>query len=108
MEANLSYMIYNRLKTSEPLAELLSTFSDLPAVFYQIAPDDQQVGWNRETQYPRIVFDLDEQANAERKSSGTLVVYIYCDRAGTEPEKIEPLVKKRLTDLLVTPQGSFP
>lgn len=108
MTSEMPALIYERLKSYEPLAEMLSTFSDLPAVFYQTAPYDQQAGWNRKTEYPRIVFDLDEQANAERKSSGTLVVYIYCDRAGTEPERIEPLVKSRLRDLLVKPAGSYP
>ena len=108
MGNNLAPMIYNRLKSYEPLAALLGKYSDLPAVFYQTAPDDQQEGWNRAAQYPRIVFDLDEQANTERKSSGTLVVYVFCDRAGTEPERIEPLVKARLKDLLVKPQGGCP
>lgn len=108
MSPDLSSMIYNRLKSSDALASTLSTFKGLPAIFYQTAPDDQQAGWGRETQYPRIVFDLDEQANAERKSSGTLVVFVYCDRAGTEPEEIEPLVKARMIDLLIKPSGGFP
>ena len=108
MEPNLSNMVCDRLKSYEPLSSLLSTYTGQPAVFYQLAPDDSQPGWNRETQYPRIVFDLDEQADVERKSSGTLVLFIYCDRTGTEPERIEPLVKARLKDLLIKPDGGFP
>lgn len=108
MQPNLPSMIQSRLSSYGPLADLLSHYSGQPAVFYQTSPADQQSGWNGLSQYPRIVFDLDEQANAERKSSGTLVAIIYADRDGTEPERIEPLVKSRLKDLLVKPEGSFP
>ena len=101
-------LIYSRLRNYEPLAALLSTFEDLPAVFYQLAPDDRQKGWKGEKQYPRVVVDLDMQANEERKSSGTLLVSTLCDRTGTEPEALEPLVKECLKDLLIKPDGSFP
>lgn len=101
-------LIYSRMRDYEPLAALLCRYQDLPAVFYQLAPDDRQKGWKGEMQYPRVVFDLYMQADQERKSSGTLLVSTLCDRAGTQPEVLEPLVKGSLKDLLIKPDGSFP
>ena len=101
-------LIYNRLKQSEALAEKLTTYDKGPAVFYQTAPDDKQAAWNQKTQYPRVVFDLDKQANTERKSQGTLAVWVLCERTGIEPEEIEPLIRGNLENILIKPDGSFP
>lgn len=101
-------LLYNRLCKYEPLVNLLATYGGAPAVFYQTAPDDGQSGWGGKTQYPRLVYDLDMQANTERKSSGTLLVALFCDRAGTEPETLEPIVRECLKDLFLKPDGSFP
>ena len=108
MNSDLATLVYDRLKTYAPLTALLCKYAELPAVFYQNAPDDQQTAWGGKTQYPRVVFDIDEQANTERKSSGTLIVEVFCDRAGTEPEQIEPIIRECLKDLLIKPHGSFP
>lgn len=104
----LEELLYNRLCNFEPLTSLLATYDGKPAVFFQSAPDDGQAGWGQKTQYPRLVYDLDMQANTERKSSGTMLVALFCDRAGTEPEAIEPLVRQCLKDLFLKPDGSFP
>lgn len=108
MNSELVSLVYDRLKNYEPLTALLCEYAELPAVFYQNAPDDQQSAWGGKTQYPRVIFDIDEQANMERKSSGTLIVEVFCDRVGTEPEQIEPIIRECLKDLLIKPHGSFP
>ena len=108
MNSNLETLIYERLAGWEPMTSLLAKYKSEPAVFYQLAPDDKQRGWKGATQYPRVVFDIDRQANAERKSAGTLVVEVFCDREGTEPETIEPTIKECLKDLLIKPDGGFP
>lgn len=101
-------LLYNRLCDYEPLVNMLSKFDGRPAVFYQAAPDDGQKGWNGKSQYPRLVYDIDMQADTERKSSGTLLVALFCDRTGTEPEEIEPLVRGCLRDIFLKSDGSFP
>ncbi len=104
----LEEIVYRRLKDYAPLTELLCAYAGEPAVFYQAAPDDLQPGWGQGTQYPRLIFDIDLQADTERKSSGALQAAIFCDRAGTEPERIEPLVRECLRDIFIKPEGGSP
>lgn len=73
----------------------LTKYSDVPAVFNTKAPDDMDENWNEETQFPRIVFDLNMQADPERKISGQLMVDVMCeDKADSiSVEEIEKSVK---------------
>lgn len=103
----LEELIYHRLIQSTEITGCLASFSTQPAVFYQMAPDDQQKEW-KGCQYPRIIYDMDMQANQDRKSAGTLVISLLCDEAGTEPEKIEPYIRESLKDLIVRPDQSSP
>ena len=80
---------------SENISKKLARFGDNPAIFYQTAPADNQVGWRE--QYPRIVYTVDMQADQERKSAGTLQVSLLCDEVGTPPEEIEPVSYTHLT-----------
>ncbi len=98
---SLEGLIRRRLVEDERIVSKLAVYAESPAIFYQEAPGDTQAGWLRKTQYPRIVFNADMLADRERKSAGTLVVTLYCDTGGTEPEAIEPLVKDRLTGVLM-------
>ena len=63
---------------------------------------------NFPSQYPRLVYDFNKLADTERKSSGTLAVFVFCDSAGTEPETLETLIKERLKDVLMKPESGFP
>jgi len=57
-------------------------------------------------QYPRLVYGFDLQANEERKSAGALQVSLVCQN--TEeilPERIEPMVRECLRDVLLKPEG---
>lgn len=112
----LEILVGQRLKDSEALKQLLPCYHGQPAVFYQLAPEDTQTGWERAegtppdapSQYPRLVYDFNKLADTERKSSGTLAVFVFCDSAGTEPETLETLIKERLKDVLMKPEGGFP
>ena len=101
-------LIYKRLRDCTELAEILTTYQDTPAVFYQTAPDDKKPEWGQKSQYPRVVFDLDKQADSDRKNQGTLAVVVFCEKNGTEPEEIESIVKRHLQNVLVKPDGNFP
>lgn len=103
----LEELIYHRFIQSTEITSWLASFNTQPAVFYQMAPDDQQKEW-KGPQYPRIIFDMDMQANQDRKSAGTLVISLLCDDAGTEPEKIEPYIRESLKDLIIRPDQGAP
>lgn len=85
-------IIYNYLCDN---IEGLTKYADVPAVFNTKAPDDMDENWNEETQFPRIVFDLNMQADPERKISGQLMVDVMCeDKADSiSVEEIEKSVK---------------
>lgn len=85
-------IIYNYLCDN---IESLTKYADVPAVFNTKAPDDKDENWNEETQFPRIVFDLNMQADPERKISGQLMVDVMCeDKADSiSAEEIENSVK---------------
>lgn len=87
-------IIYNYLCDSEELTGKLTTWSDSPAIFQTKAPDDKDEDWGK-TQYPRLIFDLDMQADAERKVSGQLMIDVMCEDKSDSIwiEELETIVK---------------
>ena len=115
----LEALVGQRLKTNPALSNLLCRYSGQPSVFHQLAPSDKQTHWEippeaRDkklqcaAQYPRVVYDFGKLAEADRKSSGVLLVYTFCERKGTTPETLEPIIRESLKDLLVKPDGGYP
>ena len=105
---NLEELIYKRFSESEGLTKHLAVFSGRPAVFSPEAPADNQEGWEGRTQYPKIVYNLDMQANEERKSAGTLSVSLLCQNTvEVIPEKIEPEIRDCLRDILIKPDSGM-
>ena len=102
----LEELIYKRFVSSEELVKQLATFSGAPAVFSPEPPDDNQGGWGGKPQYPKVIYNFDLQANEERRSAGTLSVFLLC-RNTTEVtlEAIEPLVRDCLRDVILKPEG---
>ncbi len=106
---NLSELIYKRFTASEWLTKHLTTFDGNPAVFSPEAPENNQEGWGGKTQYPKVVYSYDMQANEERNSAGTLSVSLLCQNTeDVMPEAIEPEVRKCLRDVIITPEGGTP
>lgn len=105
----LEELIYRRFISSEELVKHLTTFSGVPAVFSPEPPDDSQEGWGGNTQYPKVIYNFDLQANEERHSIGTLSVSLLCQNT-TEvmPEAIEPIVRDCLRDVILKPEGGTP
>lgn len=104
----LEELIREHFTGFEPIAKLMTTHNGMPAIFYQFAPDDQDDGWDNSTQYPRIIYNIDMQANQERKSAGTMVISLLCDKVGMEPETAEPLIRECLKDLIIKPDDGYP
>ena len=83
------------------LVELLEKFDgfakyfDSPAVFNLKAPDDVDENWNGK-QYPRCIYELNMQADTERKISGRLFVDVMCEnnQDSIQPEELASMVKE--------------
>ena len=105
----LEELIYKRFTEDKELIKYLTKFAGVPAVFSPESPNANQEGWRGESQYPKIIYNFDLQASEERKSAGTLYVYLLCQNTvGVVPEIIELEVKKCLRDVILTPTGGTP
>lgn len=100
----LEDLIYSRLSRDADLAGMLAVFHSSPAVFYQTAPDDTAEGWARRKQYPRINYTVDYASNPERKTCGVLSLDISSSEDDTPPEELEPLVRRILCGVFLTPE----
>lgn len=105
---NLNELIYGRLSSLTDLSKKLAEYQRKPAIFNSEFPFDQQAGWEGKSQYPRICYRIDMQANQERSSAGTLHVSIYTERDLRAADELETLVKMRLKDVLMKPSGEAP
>lgn len=88
-------IIYKYLCTQ--FEETISKYADAPAVFNTNAPDDMDENWN-DAQYPRLIFDLNMQANPERKISGQLFIDVMCENEASsiQPEELESIAKNAI------------
>ena len=62
-------LIRQRLLNTSKLTDMLPVFetadaNNIPAIFYQKAPEDVQ--WQGRVQYPKLIFSIDKFDNAER------------------------------------------
>lgn len=105
--ATAEELIRRRLLESTDLKAVLARYLETPAVFLQAPPADTDDGWDGATQYPRVNFVIDKQAEAEHESTGTLHVDIECAETGALPEDIEPLIRRALAGVFYAPdEGS--
>ena len=94
-------LIRKRLTETSELVEILAKFGDEPAIFYQKSPEDIQ--WQNQNQYPRIIFAIDKFANAERGTYGALTFDIVCSETSASPEEVEILIRHALEGIFFTP-----
>lgn len=86
--------LYQHLIAQVDLAQYLTTYNAVPAVFNQEAPADNDPLWGDGPQYGRIVFAVDIKGDPERTMGGTLAVDIQCKENLQFPEVIEPIVRE--------------
>lgn len=80
-------------------AEILTTYNGEPAVFYQLAPHDTDPNWDNRMMYPRVDYYVDWSYNAERKTSGTLEVNVWClGESGIAPEDIATVLANEMSE----------
>lgn len=94
-------LIRQRLIENEELIKILAKFGDEPAIFYQKSPEDIQ--WQKQNQYPRVIFAIDKFSNAERGTYGALSFEIVCSETSTSPEEVEILIRRSLEGIFFTP-----
>lgn len=89
-------IIYRYLLEQFKADNLLAQYLENPAVFNMKAPDDMDGSW-ADAQYPRVIFQLDMQADPERKISGQLLIDVMCENDieanPIQPEELESVVK---------------
>lgn len=95
-------LIRKRLLETSELVKILAKFGEEPAIFYQKSPEDIQ--WQKQIQYPKIIFTIDKFANAERGTFGALSFEIICSETSTSPEDVEILIRRALEGIFFTPQ----
>ena len=86
--------LYQHLIAQADLAQYLTTYNAVPAVFNQEAPADNDPLWGDGPQYGKIVFAVDIKGDPERTMGGTLAVDIQCKENLQFPEVIEPIVRE--------------
>lgn len=89
--------LYDHLKAQEELVPFLATYAEVPAIFMQEAPADNDEDWGDGPQYGRIIFSVDLQGDPARTLGGTLMVDILCQKGEDTPgypEDIEPIIRK--------------
>ena len=105
-------IIYKYLCEKLNTEEMLAVYGGKPAVFNKFVPDDTDENW-KDAQYPRCVFDLNMQADAERKISGRLLVDVMCENetSSIQPEELEEVIRTTIdgcffskTDLTISAQ----
>lgn len=102
-------LIYRAINRVPLVRETMAKYKGNPAVFYQVAPNDEDPGWDGSAMYPRMDYGIDWQANPERKTAGTLVINLWCtNESKTPPEEIAGVVQTELSELFLTDEsGTF-
>ncbi len=106
---SLEELIYQRFINTKELIKQLATYTNRPAIFSTTSPKNNQQEWEGGIQYPKIVYQLDLQANKEQKSAGILLIFLYCQNTDKVVlEEIKLIIKNTLKDVLLTPEDGTP
>jgi len=102
----LDKAILSHLRQNELLAQRLTVYADVLAIFNQSAPPDTDDFWTRGPQYPRIVFTLDTQDDAARAVGGKLLIDVQCQNGKHIPEDFEAIVREWVDGCFFSDGGS--
>ena len=102
-------LIWKRLAHDGNITEGLTHFGGLPSIFVDESPSDEAAGWGGVSHYPRIIFNVDLSANAERKCQGTMILSIFAEAGGSYAfEQAMASIRRTLCDGLLVPKGGAP
>jgi hypothetical protein len=95
----LEKLIYKKLCSISELTSALATYKEQPAIFYGMAPEEDAAGWST-AKYPRIVYFINSKYNAERSSSGLLLINLLCSAENTiMPDDFSDIIIGNLSEL---------
>lgn len=105
----LHELIWARLSGDQDVTGNLTRFCGTPAVFIDEVPQDGAAGWGGESNYPRIVFNVDLSANEERRCQGTMVLSVFAENNGTyDFARAAAAIRRCLCDVFLSPEGESP
>ena len=106
---DISGMVYARLSGDPAITSELATYYGQPAIVNTEFPSDQEEGWEGKTQYPRVSFRYDKQADKKRATAGSLRVAIYTlSNQMDASERLENAIRRRLKNVVMQPEDSPP
>lgn len=95
-------LIQLHLTSCDKLTDRLAVYNNVPAVFNQKAPPDDDILWENGVQYSRAIFYAVMQRDKERETSGVLTVDIHCRDSETDFEGLGQILRDRLDGYLFT------
>ena len=96
----LDSLLTEQIRNDDEIAGMLARYNGRPAFFFQKSPQDTDPGWQKPC-FPRVDYNVDMSYSAERKTSGSLNVNVWCSsESAFMPEDIE----RRLRELI---HGAF-
>ena len=104
---NLNRLLSEWLCGDEKITSELVSFGGVPAIVNTEFPSDQEEGWDGKTQFPRISYRVDRQADYKRSTSGMLRIAIYTLSMQVDAsERIENAIRDRLSNVVMHPDDS--
>jgi hypothetical protein len=101
----LDGLLKDQIRGDAEMAGMLTAYDGKPALFYQKAPTDSDRKWLKPC-YPRADCNIDMRYDAERKTSGQMVINVYCTtESAAMPEEIEARLVKLISGTFYTPAG---
>ncbi len=100
----LEDLIYKRISECESVTSILGEYRGAAAVFFSQAPGDNDAGWNKRREYPRLTYFVNRAADAERRTQGAMSLNIWCDGTSAQPEDLEPVLRELFDGVFFTPE----
>ncbi len=85
--------MHDYLQGCEALEPYLASYDDKMAIFNLEAPTDEDPFWAPDSQYGRMVNELNMTDDPERGIAGTLDVHYYCEKTKQDADKVEPIIR---------------
>lgn len=103
-------LLLSQLWNDKGLCGFLTEFQNRPAIFYQKAPKDEDIGWKKPC-FPHIEFVVDRTGDPERKESGKLYIHVWVSSdclspsGGNLDREIEKYIQKVVDGTFYTSDG---
>lgn len=103
----LEQIICEHLQGSGQLAALLASYDGKPAVFDYKVPAEDDVKWQGEARYGRVVFTMQTRDDPGRTKNGSLSVGLLSEKDTQRYKDMEPIVRNRLDGYFFTSEDQI-